>query len=111
MSRRKSQRMFTREQRRANSATIATSVPLSRDEMARRTIALYCGRNAPQLTSHRAMAEAWLGLRDEVDREAEETELMRALEHNFLRVTGDVLTVETADAYLEDPRDYQDEET
>lgn len=47
------------------------------------------------------IAEMWVALREDTDREPEEFEVMRAMEREFERMTGDVLSIDTAEDYLE----------
>jgi AraC-like DNA-binding protein len=115
MSRRKRQRMFSREQRKANRAALLANPP-SQEIRDRRLLEAEFGRDCGGAWSfpHRT-AELWLNARDEhvehqsygdrdLMRQAAAT--MRALERRFQALTGDTLTVEVAENYLEDPRDY-----
>lgn len=104
MAKRKRQRMFSREQRQANRAQLLADPPTQAQLDQRELLAW--DPSGRLLRSEIAQAECWLGLHEEPDKEPDEYELMRILERRFLALTGDALTVETAEVYMEDPRNY-----
>lgn len=94
MAKRKNQRMFSRDERKAYSAAIAAVPQEAKDDAEIRS--MFRGG-----VSDVMLAETWLGLREESGKTAYELTIMRTIERVFVRRTGDTLTVETADGYMD----------
>lgn len=112
--RRKSARMFTREDRRARrEQTVAEARRLGPEELARRadvqTILIHTSLSG-DAESPRLLAEMWVGTLEEINHSNGEPwegdlALRDACARQFKRLTGEDLITDLAEGYLEDPRD------
>jgi hypothetical protein len=118
MAKRKRSRMHTRAERKQNREQLIkewNNIPQTMHD--RRRVLSYdaTGRT---WDSEVGAAEAWLGLREEMeqnylgkDERKENLEMMRALERRFQVLTGDALTKETAEDYIEGEQERAFEDT
>lgn len=103
--RKKNTRLFPRDQRRAaRQAAVAAVEKLSPGERVKlvdhRLILAY-DTTGRLLRSPSALAEAWLHLRQDPDREPYETQALGAMQREFERVEGLALTIDTAEAVID----------
>jgi hypothetical protein len=99
MAHRKRQRAFSRAERQAATAARTAMPAPSQDSLDRATI---LSVSAGSYDSPTLLAESWLGAQSDYVDYGEITELpfMRACERRFQALTGDALTVETAEDYI-----------
>lgn len=113
MAKKKSQRMFSREQRAANRAAIPRASAADRarahdDIEVATACGLYRGEmpgrvqlRAPVAGDAKRIAEVWFEMREDASGYADEIAQIRACERVFQRLTGDALTVEYVEVLLD----------